>query len=143
MGFLVSGPSVVCATILAGCGYATTLLRVLLRSELDNVVREHRLCRFFNVVGDIATQVIATAKLVRESAVKATRELCDSLEARQLIISRSKGKVVASTAELSAGICAGLKQWGFKSEPSVWNLGCDYSIRGRAARVQKNRTCRI
>eukprot|EP00959_Pyramimonas_sp_CCMP1952_P213769 4473036-Pyramimonas_sp.AAC.1 len=65
------------------------------------------------------------------------RDLCNRLEARQLIISRSKGKVVASTAELSAGRCAGLKTWGFKSAHSVRNLGCDYSLRGRAAHIQK------
>eukprot|EP00959_Pyramimonas_sp_CCMP1952_P449256 9406779-Pyramimonas_sp.AAC.1 len=66
VGQVASAPVMTEQTIVAGCTFATTLLKVLLVRMLDCVMAEFPFARVYNVVDDITVRVRGSRKFARD-----------------------------------------------------------------------------
>ncbi|CAK0897082.1 unnamed protein product, partial [Prorocentrum cordatum] len=79
--------------ILAGCTFATTLLKCLLLDPLDQVVSKFPSVRIYNVVDDITCGATGKARAVARTAADATFTLRSNLEKLGFLISPTKGLI--------------------------------------------------
>ncbi|CAK0903526.1 unnamed protein product [Prorocentrum cordatum] len=131
-------------TILAGCPFATTLLRLFLLSPLDKVCEHFPPAAPFNVVDDIALFMGGAAKVAQTRLGNATAYLCGLLEGQLLVISESKGKVLPSCSSAARGLAKRLSKWEFTAPAATRNLGCDFGMgpKGRRSRPVVGSRCR-
>ncbi|CAK0883406.1 unnamed protein product [Prorocentrum cordatum] len=86
--------------IIAGCAFATSLMKLILLTPVDAMIIHWPSTRVFNVVGDITLfAACAIAHLGRRLGT-AAQYLLSQLQALHLVISRDKGVVMATHAEV-------------------------------------------
>ncbi|CAK0816547.1 unnamed protein product [Prorocentrum cordatum] len=125
-------------TILAGCPFATTLLRLFLLSPLGKVCEHFPPAVPFNVVDDIALFMGGgAAKVVQTRLGNATAYLGGLLEGLQLVVSESKGKVLSPRSSAARGLAKRPSKWKFTAPAATRNLGCDFGAgpKGRRSRA--------
>eukprot|EP00959_Pyramimonas_sp_CCMP1952_P308422 6454595-Pyramimonas_sp.AAC.1 len=88
-------------SMLAGCPFATSLLRLFRMAPLGSMVEKWPTVFPFNVVDDITLFMSGSAKFAQVGLGNATAHLCEILEELCPVISESKGKIVSLCKEVA------------------------------------------
>eukprot|EP00959_Pyramimonas_sp_CCMP1952_P042226 883126-Pyramimonas_sp.AAC.1 len=100
VGQVASAPVMTEQTIVAGCAFATTLLKMLLIRMLDCVTAKFPFARVYNVVEDITVRVRGSRKFVRDMLPIVVGFTCRMLEELDLVLARAKGKIVSTRQDV-------------------------------------------
>ena len=120
-------------SIVAGCAFATTLLKVMLLTAMDLLMSSWRTVRAYLVVDDVTLAVYGRLKDVEFTIFGATRWLCDRLEADGFKISLTKGVLVSSDLEAGKRTAWRLRKGDFRLRREAKNLGVDFRLDGKAS----------
>ena len=119
-------------TLVPGCSIALWLLQLVMITPIDEFIHElprHIASKVHNLeifVDDSAMQVTGPKGQVEDAMVYAAKGLLKAFEeSADLPISRTKGRVAATTTGLAEKIAARLKSHGFKAVRAMKILGVD------------------
>ena len=115
-------------SIIAGCGFATSLLRVVLLSPLDALLRCWGSLKLYVAVDDLTLAAHGRLRDIELAISKGTDSLCVELERLGLEISLTKGNVISSNLGAGQRVTRKLSRWGFQLHHSVRNLGVDFGM---------------
>ena len=121
-------------TLVPGCSVALWLLQLVMLTPLDELLSQlpRQVINLEVYVDDASLQLRGKKGEVFGAAVRASKALISAFEdGACLPISKTKGKVVASTAALATRIASSLKRWGYQAMKAVTILGVDAAA-GRA-----------
>ena len=119
-------------SIVAGCAFATTMLRVVLLECLDMGCRLYPALTFFVYVDDIDLIAAGTEDQVVERIAGATRFMVLALENKvKAQVSREKSKVIGSSSNIRQRLEDKLKPFGISTGCVGKKLGVDFNLTGR------------
>ena len=121
--------------ILAGCTFATTLLRVLLISSCDATALHWPSIRLGVFVDDASLQAVGLEEFVVTQLSESTAFLAECFEQDLFMqVSRAKSVLLGSSRALAMRLAARLRRWGFMVADNAKNLGCDFASGKRIKR---------
>ena len=131
--------------VAAGCGQATTLLKVLLMQLLDNLSERHPAVQIRVVVDDISGQVIERPPKAARAMVAFTKDLYTGLETDLgMEVSRTKTAVLSSSPLLGKLVLRGMRSLGMQLKVHVRQLGVDYNAgRRRCTKIAAGRVKKV
>ncbi len=120
-------------TIVAGCTFATTLLKLVLLKALDLTSAAHNLVRLKVYVDDASVQARGLGDRAAKLVAAATRDLIEELQKPEvgLVVSTSKTHGVATNPTLGRQLAARLAASGLTTKSHTKNLGVDFAAGGR------------
>eukprot|EP00959_Pyramimonas_sp_CCMP1952_P379041 7939775-Pyramimonas_sp.AAC.1 len=133
-------------TIVAGCGFADLLMRVMLIRDLDHLVQQHPYAFFGVVADDVQFNVLGTLRFVLDRAPRAATDLIRSLQAAGLPVSCDPKNLFLPTSdpELAKEVVSHTPELSQASLPrAARNLGIDYVVRPSRGAVQGVRKARM
>ena len=101
-------------SLLAGCSFATSILRVVLAQTVDAMLRCWQSVKTYVVVDDITLVVYGRLKQIETIILGATRMLCRLSEELGLKVSLTKGQVLATDAPAGKRLASRLAEWDFR-----------------------------
>ncbi len=133
VGSACSSPIQLASTIVAGCTFATTLLKVLIIRAMDATAALHNAVRINVNVDDARLQARGRGGSSADLVAAAAPCLIDELQKPQvgLVVSMPKSHGVAATPSLRSKLGAELKKKGMAVKARTRNLGIDFTSGGR------------
>ena len=134
---VVGQPVLTTTAILAGGGFATDMLSLLLRNTLARIRREIPGIHLYVIVDDLTLRAEGNARHAAGTLVRATRQCIHDLE-EDLDMRVSRGKpwttpcevksmAMASTQEARVLLSTGMRSMGIPTRIAAKNLGVDYA----------------
>ncbi|CAK0872580.1 unnamed protein product, partial [Prorocentrum cordatum] len=128
VGEALSLPFTVNSSIVAGCSFATTLLKIVLKDVCDEFMARWPRLGLALMVDDSTIQALGSEHFVKKALVSGTLQFCRGLEALEMKVSRKKCILVASDIKVGRSLQHSLREFSFKYVPAAKNLGVDFKL---------------
>ena len=124
----------------AGCGFATTMLRLFLLPALDKVRAAVPSVCAKVVVDDLTLSRIGGQEQVEEDLAKVSRIFEAEIASMGMDIAVSKSQTVSANKGLREGLARRLQKLGAKAKQATKNLGVHFTPRGRTRDLRGGRS---
>ncbi|CAK0828723.1 unnamed protein product, partial [Prorocentrum cordatum] len=128
VGEALSLPFTVNSSIVAGCSFATTLLKIVLKNVCGEFMSRWPRLGLALMVDDSTIQALGSEQFVKKALVSGTLQFCRGLEALEMKVSRKKCILVASDIKVGRSLQRSLREFSFKYVPAAKNLGVDFKL---------------
>ena len=128
-------------TIVAGCSFATTLMRVVFMRTIDAIIVRHPRVTPFVVVDDVTLTTVSRSQDGASADLEnALVDLTTCLEADcHMVVNESKSVIIANTAAVVKSIVARNERYENAGAAYARNLGVDFSAGKRARTTIRRR----
>ncbi len=141
-----------CTAILAGSGYATDFMFIMVMRAVDHIMRRYDNVDACVIADDVKFSIVGEEDTVARDIAKVTQDFIDVVERRlHMVVSRARGgkegKTVAlvSSGRLALRVKAKMRSMGVTVARQARNLGVDFRLGGGQMRrtIQRGRAARV